>query len=127
MTEIPDLEGKLQQLTLRQCQVLYWVCREQLYKHIGPAFGVDEETIQKDMSHIYKVLGIPTNIHCRQIRALFFDSVCPVHVDLVQNPDAGCPARSVVEYPELPPYIDPDLLQLVRRDWAQLMEVANRR
>src|SRR5262245_28271543 len=106
------IEDKLRELSQRQCQILYLVCRGGTFKEVAAEIGYGEDLVTAEMSRIYKTFGI-TEKKKAEKRTVLEDMICPLHLRRVSDPQTDCRDR-VIEINAPPP--DPGALIDVRAD-----------
>lgn len=124
MEQNEDIEGKLRRLTPRQCQVMYWICRDYEVRDIAIALSFGEKAIEKDIGGIYKAFGWTSIKNIHQKRQLLKDTICPIHLNLVANPDFDCTDKVFQKGEPLPP--DPETMRIVKSDLKQGLLPLNR-
>ena len=106
------LERQLKELTQRQCEILYWVCRGMTYKEIARVISYGQDLVQAEMSQVYRTLGL-SKFSRDDRRRLLVLTICPLHTKRISDPEHDC-ARQVIEIGEPKP--DPEMLPLVKQD-----------
>jgi hypothetical protein len=116
-----DVESKLRSLTPRQCQILYWLCHsvqtgEEPYeiKELAYGFKKSEPTIYNEMALIYELFGIASIRPYEERRRFLLETVCPVQLKLIANPDKDCEDKLFQRGEPMPP--NPKTVALVTND-----------
>lgn len=89
-----ELGHRLLQLTQRQCQILYWVCHGMSYKEVGRQIDYGQDLVQKEMSELYRQLGL-TRLPTKEKRRILEQTICPLHETFMSNPATDCKQRPI--------------------------------
>jgi DNA-binding CsgD family transcriptional regulator len=109
-----DISAKLAKLTVRQCQILYWVCSGKDYKWIAKKIDFGKDTVTADMADVYDFLELH-HLERNERRAELYLNVCPIHLQEVGSDGGGC-SRGDHLLAIGPAEPDPEMLALVIRD-----------
>lgn len=112
MSNFPDFESKLRDLSQRQCQILYWVCQGLTFKEVAGKIGYGEDLVTAEMSRMYRDFGL-TQQRRNVKRRILEEMICPLHLRRVSDAEMDCRDR-VIEVNAPPP--DPVVLREVRDD-----------
>lgn len=113
MSKPMDIQGQLNKLTPRQCQILYWVCHDWGYAEIGKKVGLSESGVTKQMTRIYELFDLDY-LDRNPRRARLYQTVCPVLLAQVIDPETDCSGEVIDPSEDADP--DPKVLALVVRD-----------